>query len=70
MRLLSLIFALVIISTLIIYYNNSNLSTDATSDQTIIEQKQKLIDETRRATEEMQKAIDEQKRRFEELEEK
>lgn len=67
MRLASLIFALVIISAVIIYYNGS---TNGNSDQTILEQRQQVLDETKRATEEMQKALEEQQRRFDALEEK
>ena len=70
MRLLSLIFTLVIISALIIYYKNSMVIPETTSDQTVQEQTQQVLDEAKRATEEMQRALEEQQRRFEELENK
>ena len=70
MRLLSLVFALVIISALIVYYKNSMVMPDTNSDQTVKQQTQQVLDEAKRATEEMQKALEEQNRRFDELEEK
>ena len=70
MRLLSLILTLVIISALIIYYKNAMNIPETTSDQTVKEQTQQVLDEAKRATEQMQKTLEEQQRRFEELENK
>ena len=70
MRLISLIFALVIISALLVYYSNTNIKPDTKSEQTVKQQTQQVLDEAKRATEEMQKALEKQQKRFEELEEK
>lgn len=68
MRLLSLVFALVIISALIVYYKSSMVVPENTSDQTVKQQTQEVLDEAKRATAEMQRALEEQNRRFEEVE--
>jgi len=68
MRLLSLVFALVIISGLIFYYKSSMVVPENRSDQTVKQQTQQVLDEAKRATAEMQRALEEQNRRFEEVE--
>ena len=70
MRLISLVLALVIISALLIFYKDSMFEPKTTSDQTVRQKTQQVLDEAKRATAEMQKAIEEQNRRFEELEQK
>jgi hypothetical protein len=70
MRLIYLLIGLVIVSSLIIYYKNTMITPEATSDQTVKQQTQQVLDEAKRATEQMQKALEEQQRRYEELEEK
>jgi len=70
MRLIYLLIGLVIISGLIVYYKNTVITPEITTDQTVQQQTQQILDETRRATEEMQKALEEQQRRYEELEQK
>lgn len=66
MRLISLIFALVAIAALIIYYKNSIVPVENTSDQTVREQTKQVIDEAKQATEQMQKTLEEQQRRMDE----
>ncbi|MGD8783066.1 MAG: hypothetical protein PVG75_01455 [Thioalkalispiraceae bacterium] len=68
MRLIYLLIGLVIISSLIIFYKDSMFAPETTSDQTVKEQTQQVLDEAKRATEEMQKALEEQQRRYEQLE--
>lgn len=70
MRLLSLVLGLVVVVAVIIYFKNTVEVPETTSDQTVKQQTQKVLDEAKRATEEMQKALEEQQRRFEEIEQK
>lgn len=67
MRLLSLIFALVIISYLVVNYSNTVVKPDA-SDQTVKQQTKQVIDEAKQATEQMQKALEQHQKRVEEME--
>lgn len=68
MRLISLVLALVIIAGLLVFYKDALFGPESNPDQTVQEQTQEVLEETRRATEAMQKQLDEQKKRFDNLE--
>ena len=60
MRLLSLVFALGIISWLVYTYMGSNTVINADSDKTVKEQTIETLDEARDAASKMQKSLEEQ----------
>ena len=68
MRLITLIFALVIIISLLVYYKDAMLGPKPTSDQTVVEQSRQIIDSAKHSTDEMQKALEAQQKRMEEME--
>jgi len=68
MRLLSLVFALAIISWLVYTYMGSNTVIKTDGTRTVKEQTIERLDEAREATKALQKSLDEQAQRIKDSE--
>ena len=67
MRLISLVLALVITASLLVYYKDAILAPNTNPEQTVKEQSRQIIDSAKQSAEDMQKALQEQQQHMQEV---